>query len=395
MLSVDIHTTLDSVRRLILQRESGALERVFTDMRRLLFITSLITGGITILIALLQLRFSANLSRRLAAGAQAASHLADGLLDTSLQARHSDELGVLEQAIGQTANKLREVVSEALHTSQLVAELSTDLSEATNQMSLGIGGISSSSMQLAQGSNEQAASAEEVSASIEEMSAAIRQNADNATETEKIARNAAKGASIGATAVQETVGAMREIAVKISIIEEIARQTNMLSLNASIEAARAGEHGKGFAVVAAEVGKLAERSKTAAGEISKLAGSSVAVAEHAGTTLNAILPEIQRTADLVQEINLASHEQDQGASQIAAAMTQLDSVIQNNASMSEEFSASSEQLAGQAQAASEVSAELADSAEQLRAVVSYFKLAAGSNTPPLLTTGEGQTPDEN
>jgi len=394
MLNTEMHTTLESVRSLSIQRESGALEQVFSDLRRLLLITSLITGGITILIALLQLRFSGRLSHRLAAGSNAASRIADGLLDTSLEAAGSDELSVLEQAIGQTAAKLREVVSEALHTSQLVAELSADLSQAMNQMSLGIGGISNSSMQLAQGSNEQAASAEEVSASIEEMSAAIRQNAENATETEKIARSAAKGAETGASAVQETVGAMREIAVKISIIEEIARQTNMLSLNASIEAARAGEHGKGFAVVAAEVGKLAERSKIAAGEISRLAGSSVAVAEHAGTTLSAILPEIQRTADLVQEINLASHEQDQGASQIAAAMTQLDSVIQNNASMSEEFSASSEELAGQAQAASEVSEELADSAEQLRAVVSYFKLAADNDTPPLLTAGEDQTPAE-
>ncbi|MFP4350346.1 MAG: methyl-accepting chemotaxis protein, partial [Desulfococcaceae bacterium] len=194
----------------------------------------------------------------------------------------------------------------------------------------------------------------------EQMASNIRQNADNAAETERIALKSAEDARAGGKAVSETVTAMKEIAEKISIIEEIARQTDLLALNAAIEAARAGEHGRGFAVVASEVRKLAERSQKAAGEISKLSVSSVAVAEQAGEMLTGILPDIQRTADLVQEISAACNEQNSGADQINKAIQQLDNVIQQNASVSEEMASTSEGLASQA--------------EQLQATIDFFKI---------------------
>jgi methyl-accepting chemotaxis protein len=192
------------------------------------------------------------------------------------------------------------------------------------------------------------------------MTANIRQNADNAMETETIAIQAAKNAVEGGDAVNTTVQAMREIADKIMIIEEISRQTNLLALNAAIEAARAGEHGKGFAVVAAEVRKLAERSQVAAGEINELSTSSVEVAQKAGDILDQLVPNIQKTAELVQEISAASREQDAGADQIAKSIQQLDSVIQQNASASEEMASTAEQLSGQS--------------EQLEGMISFFKI---------------------
>ena len=202
---------------------------------------------------------------------------------------------------------------------------------------------------------------------MEQMAANIRQNADNALQTEKIAVKAAVDAREGGRAVTETVSAMKDIAGKISIIEEIARQTNLLALNAAIEAARAGEHGKGFAVVASEVRKLAERSQLAAGEISELSRTSVEVAEQAGAMLERLVPDIQRTAELVQEISAACKEQDAGAEQINKAIQQLDQVIQQNASASEEMASTSEELASQA--------------DQLQGTMSFFRVAEGGSSP--------------
>lgn len=236
--------------------------------------------------------------------------------------------------------------------SSMVAKLSevvTDVKSAANNVAAGSQQMSSGSMQLSQGASEQAAAAEQASSSMEEMSSNIRQNADNALQTEKIAVKSAQDAQEGGKAVAQTVQAMKDIAGKISIIEEIARQTNLLALNAAIEAARAGEHGKGFAVVASEVRKLAERSQKAAAEISDLSSSSVEVAETAGSMLDRMLPDIQRTAELVQEISAACKEQDSGAAQINKAIQQLDQVIQQNASASEEMSATAEELSSQSQ----------------------------------------------
>ncbi|GFO68136.1 hypothetical protein GMLC_17150 [Geomonas limicola] len=250
-----------------------------------------------------------------------------------------------------------------------LCEVVNDVKSSSDNVANGSSQMSASSEELSQGASEQAAAAEEASAAMEEMSANIRQNADNALQTEKIAVKSAQDAQESGKAVLQTVNAMKEIAGKISIIEEIARQTNLLALNAAIEAARAGEHGKGFAVVASEVRKLAERSQRAAAEISQLSCSSVEVAEMAGAMLTRMLPDIQRTAELVQEISAASREQDTGAEQINKAIQQLDMVIQQNAAAAEEMSSTAEELASQS--------------EQLQDVISFFDLGVerGANKP--------------
>ena len=277
--------------------------------------------------------------------ADVANLIADGDLRINFAAGRKDLVGVycdMRNMVG----KLSGVVSEVQGASENVASGSEELSATSESLS--------------QGASEQAASIEEVSSSMEEMTANIRQNAENAQQTEKIASQSAMDAEEGGKAVRETVDAMKDIAEKISIIEEIARQTNLLALNAAIEAARAGEHGKGFAVVAAEVRKLAERSGTAAAEISELSGSSVQIAERAGDMLEKMVPDIRRTAELVQEIAAASSEQNSGAEQINKAIQQLDQVIQQNASASEEMASTSEELSSQA--------------EQLQQTIAFFQL---------------------
>ncbi|MBV6494516.1 MAG: hypothetical protein LDLANPLL_02549 [Turneriella sp.] len=208
--------------------------------------------------------------------------------------------------------------------------------------------VSSAAQQISQGASEQSAAIEQISSSLEEMLATIKQNSDSANQTEKIALKAADSAREGGTAVTQAVKAMGDIAERIGIIQEIAGQTSLLALNASIEAARAGNHGKGFAVVAAEVQKLAEKSQAAAAEISTLSESSVSVAKTAGDLITKLIPDIQKTAELVSEINSASAEQTNGANQISSAVEQFGSVIQENASSSEELASTSEELTAQA-----------------------------------------------
>jgi methyl-accepting chemotaxis protein len=222
---------------------------------------------------------------------------------------------------------------------------------------------------MSRGASQQAASSEELSSSMQQMDSSIQQNADNAGETERIAQKAADDARESGQSVNQTLEAMRQIAEKISIIEEIARNTNLLALNAAIEAARAGEQGKGFAVVASEVRKLAERSQTAAAEISELSTSSVEVAEEAGRRINELVPDIRRTAELVQEISAASAEQRNGSSQVSKAITELDEVVQQNASQAEEMSSMAEELSAQS--------------ERLKGTVSFFRLADGGQPQQL------------
>jgi methyl-accepting chemotaxis protein len=279
-------------------------------------------------------------------GVTFAKAMAEGDFTRLLDIDQKDEIGVLAASLNEMVGKLREVVAEVQSASENVASGSEELSASAQSMS--------------QGATEQAASVEEISSSMEEMSSNIKQNAENAQQTQSIAVKAAQDAREGGEAVISTVAAMKNIAEKISIIEEIARQTNLLALNAAIEAARAGEHGKGFAVVAAEVRKLAERSGSAAAEISDLSASSVQVAERAGSMLTKMVPDIQRTADLVQEIAAASQEQNSGADQINRAIQQLDQVVQQNASASEEMASTSEELSSQA--------------EQLQSTMEFFRV---------------------
>ncbi|MDG5466701.1 methyl-accepting chemotaxis protein [Deltaproteobacteria bacterium IMCC39524] len=276
--------------------------------------------------------------------AQLAGAIADG--DLTVDVRLASENDQLGKALQTMTEVLNDVIQQVM--------------VATGNVASGSQALASASQEMSQGATEQSASAEEASSSIEEMSANIRQNTDNAMQTEKIAVKAAQEAEQGGAAVADTVAAMKEIANKIVIIEEIARQTNLLALNAAIEAARAGEHGKGFAVVAAEVRKLAERSQTAAGEINSLSVSSVEVAESAGSMLDSIVPSIQKTSELVQEIAAASREQDAGADQINSSIQQLDKVIQQNAAATEEMASTSEELTSQS--------------DQLKDMMAFFKV---------------------
>lgn len=230
---------------------------------------------------------------------------------------------------------------------QLVMTIS-DVSSAAQQLNSAAGQVSMTSQSLSQAASAQAAAVEETTSSLQEMASSIRQNSESASVTDNMATKASKEAMDGGTAVSNTVEAMKQIATKISIIDDIAYQTNLLALNAAIEAARAGEHGKGFAVVAAEVRKLAERSQVAAQEIGELAGSSVKMAEHAGALLAQMVPSINKTSELVQEISAASGEQASSVNQITNAMGHLNSNTQQNASASEELSATAEEMSAQA-----------------------------------------------
>jgi methyl-accepting chemotaxis protein len=307
----------------------------------------LIIGGVAILLAVIIAFFlTRGIVNPLTTAVSVANSLAAGDLTVAVTVTSKDETGQLMEAIRNMVEKLKQVVGDVIGAADNVAAGSQELSSTAQQMS--------------QGATEQAASAEEISSSMEEMASSIRQNTDNATQTEKIAIKSSVDAKEGGKAVVETVAAMKEIATKISIIEEIARQTNLLALNAAIEAARAGEHGKGFAVVASEVRKLAERSQIAAGEISNLSSHSVDIADQAGEMLTKMVPDIQKTSELVQEITASSKEQDTGAEQINKAIQQLDQVIQQNASASEELASTSEELTSQA--------------EQLQDSISFFNI---------------------
>ncbi|MBF0539499.1 MAG: MCP four helix bundle domain-containing protein [Nitrospirae bacterium] len=280
-----------------------------------------------------------------------AQELSRGNLE--LEAKERSEKDKLMQALSQMIARLKDVVSNIQSTADEVASGSLQLSSAAQGLS--------------QGASEQAAAAEEVSSSMEQMSASIKSNADNALHTEKLAAKSAQSARDSGEVVQQTLKAMKDIAEKTTIIEDIARQTNLLALNAAIEAARAGEHGKGFAVVASEVRELAGRSQSAASEINSIVASSVGVSERAGEMLKALVPDIQKTSELVQEISSSSAEQNSGTDQINKAIQQLDQVIQHNAAAAEEMSTTSDELSSQA--------------EHMQDTIGFFKLAIEDTHP--------------
>jgi len=318
-------------------------------------------GDLTNDVKLLSDRDSLGLAMtKMVTGLRASASVADAIADGNLttQVKLLSEKDSLGQSLTKMLENLRRVVGE--------------VTEAANNVATGSEQLSTAAQQISEGSTEQAAAAEESTSSMEEMSSSIQQNADNAKQTEKISSKAAEDTQTGGNAVTQTVGAMKEIAAKISIIEEIARKTDLLALNAAVEAARAGEHGRGFAVVASEVRKLAERSANAAGEISKLTGGGVKVAEEAGEMLTKLVPDIRKTAELVQEIASASIEQNTGAMQINKAIQQLDQVIQQNAAASEEMATTAEELSSQA--------------EQLQAAIAFFKTGASTSASPRTVT---------
>ena len=245
-----------------------------------------------------------------------------------------DEIGVLGLSIAKLRDSLQKVVEDIRTSSDLVSQGSIRLSETA--------------MGISQGASSQAASIEELSASLEELAATVRQNAENTSQADALSRRVAASAAESGDSVSRMVGVMSDIASRISIIEEIARQTNLLALNAAIEAARAGDAGKGFAVVASEVRKLAERSQKAAAEINELSRRSTEVASIAGRKIAELVPDVKRTAELIQEITAASAEQSSGTDQIARGVTQMDGVVQKNASSSDELAATSRELADQA-----------------------------------------------
>lgn len=222
-----------------------------------------------------------------------------------------------------------------------VSNASDNIASASQEMS-------ASSQLMSEGASEQASSAEQVAASMEEMTANILQNTENAQQTERLTLKVVNDLMEGSKSVNETVVSMKDIANKITIIGEIARQTNLLALNAAVEAARAGENGKGFAVVAAEVRKLAERSQVAAAEINDLSRNGVTISEKSGKLLEMLVPDIQKTSKLIQEISASSVEQNSGVEQINSALQQLSNVIQQNAATAEELASSSEVLSSQA-----------------------------------------------
>jgi len=343
-LTENVSKKLD--RLIAFKSTEGATVRVveiINQSKTTILISGVIVFALAVIIALV---ISGNIVRRTNEAIETIKAMANGDLTQQIIVSNNDEIGEMINQFQIMTDRLKDAIGVIFATSDSIGISSAKIKDSSKQTSLG--------------ATEQAASAEEVAASMEEMSANIQQNTENAQQTEKIAIQASEDIQEGNAAVAQTVDSMKTIADKISIIEEIARQTNLLALNAAVEAARAGEHGKGFAVVAAEVRKLAERSQEAANEINELTSSSLKISEKAGSLLEAIVPNIDKTARLVQEITAASKEQNAGAEQVNNALQELNNVVQRNASSSEEIAHNAD--------------DLSKKGMDLKEAVSFFKI---------------------
>ncbi len=325
--------------------------------------TTIIVSGIAVFIlaVIIAVIIANSITKRIREAIETIKAMANGDLTQQISVTNNDEIGEMINQFLIMTDRLKDAIGVIFATSDSIGTSSSKIKESSKQTSLG--------------ATEQAASAEEVAASMEEMSANIQQNTENAQQTEKIAIQASEDIQEGNSAVAQTVDSMKTIAGKISVIEEIARQTNLLALNAAVEAARAGEHGKGFAVVAAEVRKLAERSQEAANEINDLTSSSLKISEKAGNLLEAIVPNIDKTARLVQEITAASKEQNSGAEQVNNALQELNNVVQRNAAASEEIAHNAD--------------DLSNKGNQLKEAISFFKIDDAAIRKGISATNSG------
>jgi methyl-accepting chemotaxis protein len=364
-------------------------EVVAARVQRSLSVTLLVLVVAMAVAVVFSVQITRSITLPLASAVRVADAVAQGDTDVRIEATTRDEAGALLSALDRMVGSTRDMIFTAgriaegdltvavrprsdkdglaLALGQMVEKLVKVIGEVqsgASALASGASQVAATSETLSQGTTEQAASVEETTASLEQMSASINQNSENSRHLSQISTDGARVADESASAVSRTVLAMKDIAEKISIIDEIAYQTNLLALNAAIEAARAGEHGRGFSVVATEVRKLAERSQTAAKEISVLATSSVKTAEHSGILLGELAPKVRKGADVVQELSAASAEQAQGVSQVSRAMSQVDQVTQQNASAAEELSSTAEELSAQAQT--------------LEQLVSFFRVAITS-----------------
>ncbi len=333
---------LIDVQLLVADREYNKGEQIYQDAK--IHCYTLIILGVLIALVI-SITIVRGIHKAIKNASSVVSKLSEGDLTVSIESTAKDEIGALLEDLKKMLAKFKNVISYVNSASDNIVAASQELS--------------SSSQQMSEGATEQAAATEEVSSSMEQMVANVQHNTENAQQTEKIAIKASEDAIEGSIAVNQAGTSMKSIANKISIISDIARQTNILALNAAVEAARAGEQGKGFAVVAAEVRKLAEKSQLAAIEINELSQSSLGIAEKSGKLLEQMVPNIQHTAKLVEEISASSLEQNLGAGQINNALQQLNQVTQQNAATSEEMAASAEELSTQA--------------DQLKEIISFFK----------------------